>query len=47
MLKPAPKALIDGRLVRPGERVAGFVLKSVGHRTVRIERDGVVVELEM
>jgi hypothetical protein len=41
------RALISGRVVRPGQSVKGFVLKKIMSRQVVLVRNGVELRLEM
>jgi len=42
-----PKALIDGQLLKPGDRIKGFRVLDVTRRTVILEMNGIEIELEM
>ncbi|MAE62990.1 MAG: hypothetical protein CMJ18_01855 [Phycisphaeraceae bacterium] len=42
-----PRALINGRIVKPGEEVLGFVLKEVKTRKVILQYKGLTVQLGM
>jgi hypothetical protein len=41
------RAMINGVLLEPGERILGFELKAVRNRQVTLARDGIEVTLEM
>jgi len=40
-----PRAIINGQLVAPGQRIAGFTLIRVAERFVEVEKDGVTVRV--
>jgi hypothetical protein len=42
-----PKALIDGKLVAEGEVVAGFRVLKIEPRRIRVEREGIRLEIQM
>jgi hypothetical protein len=42
-----PVAVIDGRLLSPGDRVQGFEVVSIGADRVELRRDGRVVTLAL
>ncbi|NOG54110.1 MAG: hypothetical protein HND57_07240 [Planctomycetes bacterium] len=43
----SPLAIINGRVVRPGEQVDGFELRRVNETSVILSRDGITVRLEI
>jgi len=43
----APRAIINGQVVAPGERINGFTVVRVAERFVLIEKDGVKVRLNL
>lgn len=47
MTGPAPRAYISGRLVRAGDRVAGFTVVRVSDRRVELRRGGATRDLTM
>ena len=42
-----PRAVINGQLVGPGDKIAGFTVRRILDRKVIVEMDGVQVRLEM
>jgi hypothetical protein len=47
ILGDAPRALINGQLLAPGDKIRGFELKKVMPREVILEMSGVELKLEM
>jgi len=47
VLGDEPRAMINGSLVGPGQKVMGFVVKEIMHRQVVVERDGKLFLLKM
>lgn len=45
MVGQTPRVVIDGQSYRPGEQVAGFQVQQILRDRVRLEREGVIVEL--
>ncbi len=43
----APQAVINGRVLSPGERIEGFELVAVGRRSVLVSYEGFVIRLSM
>ena len=43
----SPQAVINGQVLRPGERVEGFELVSVGRRSVLVSYEGYVIRISM
>jgi hypothetical protein len=44
---PQPKAMIEGKLVNEGEVAAGFRVLKIEPRRITIEREGIVLEIQM
>lgn len=42
-----PRARISGRLVRPGQSVHGFTVRNIQNGKVVLQKDGIVIVLEM
>lgn len=42
-----PMAIVNGRVIRPGQRVDGFELKRVNETSVVLSKDGIEVRLEI
>ncbi|MCC7191404.1 MAG: hypothetical protein IT444_01370 [Phycisphaeraceae bacterium] len=47
MLGENPRAMINGQVLKPGEKIRGFELKQVNSRDVILEMEGIEVRLEM
>jgi hypothetical protein len=47
MLGDKPRALINGELVSPGQRIDGFEVKQIRNRQVTLEKSGIVIVLDM
>lgn len=47
MMGETPSAVINGRVLRPGQQIQGFTLLEVSERHVLLERHGVIVRLTM
>ncbi|MEX1016467.1 MAG: hypothetical protein WD534_09760 [Phycisphaeraceae bacterium] len=47
MMGESPSAVINGRVLRPGQQIQGFTLLEVSERHVLLERHGVIVRLKM
>ncbi len=42
-----PRAVINGQMLSPGQRIEGFVLVRIDERFVLVERDGITVRLDL
>lgn len=47
ILGPVPRAVIDGRLVAPGDRIQGWTVREIHPRHVTLEKDGQTLRLDM
>jgi len=47
IMGPQPKAMIEGKLVNEGEVAAGFRVLKIEPRRITIEREGIVLEIQM